>query len=56
MGEWVDVLGMAGYVQIVEGLRESWEPTEHFKGVTYLCEEGCLGRNSLRALGRKVEG
>lgn len=56
MGEWVDVLGMAGYVQIVEGLGESWEPTEHFEGVTYLCEEGCLGRNSLRALWRMVEG
>ena len=47
---------MAGYVQIVERLRESWEPTEHFKEVTYLCEEGCLGRNSLRALWRMVGG
>lgn len=52
----MDVLGMAGYVQIVEGLGESWEPTEHFEGGTYLCEVGCLGRNSLRALWRMVEG
>ena len=33
----MDVVGTAGYVQIVEGLGENWEPTEHFKGGTYLC-------------------
>ena len=42
MREWVDVMGTAGYVQIVEGLGENWEPTEHFKGGTYLCEGVCF--------------